>query len=292
INPVSFKSGAEGTHFPCGICGQFNASERFLTYHHRGLEDSHIYSGALREQNLRGNTTYLLNEPEELLHSVSVPRNPIEQIDKLLLAIEQLAAYFGEAIPINYNTHYPYAYARHGAELHQLAINAGQAGKAYVLTSGTFPTDSIRLLIGGSERLVKIHEGDVNSRQAFVAMWFDSETKDAWENGIRPALEQTKYDPRRIDLKEHNNKIDDEIVAEIRKSGLVVADFTGNRAGVYYEAGFAKGLGIPVIWTCKKDHLKNVHFDTRQYNHIDWETPEELKERLIHRIEAEIPRIS
>ena len=94
----------------------------------------------------------------------------------------------------------------------------------------------------------------------------------------------------RIDRKEHVNKIDDEIVAEIRRARFVVADFThgdtGARGGVYYEAGFAHGLDIPVIFTCRKDRLDDVHFDTRQYNHIVWETPEELQDRLAKRIAA------
>ena len=47
----------------------------------------------------------------------------------------------------------------------------------------------------------------------------------------------------------------------------MVADFTCEkgkvRGGVYYEAGFAQGIGIPVIWTVAKDSLDDVHFDTR-----------------------------
>ena len=42
------------------------------------------------------------------------------------------------------------------------------------------------------------------------------------------------------------NKIDDEIVAEIRRSKFIIADFShgsdGARGGVYFEAGFAHGL--------------------------------------------------
>jgi len=37
--------------------------------------------------------------------------------------------------------------------------------------------------------------------------------------------------------------------------------------------------------------VKKLHFDTRQYNHISWETPEELKEKLIARIEATITNL-
>jgi nucleoside 2-deoxyribosyltransferase len=79
------------------------------------------------------------------------------------------------------------------------------------------------------------------------------------------------------------------IVAEIRRSGLVVADFTGNRGGVYFEAGFAMGLGIPVIWTCRDTDINAVHFDTRQYNHIVWKEAGDLREQLQRRIEATIP---
>ena len=77
-----------------------------------------------------------------------------------------------------------------------------------------------------------------------------------------------------------------------KRSRFVVADFTqgedGARGSVYYEAGFAHGLGIEVIFACREDALQNVHFDTRQYNHIVWETPEELRERLAARISAVI----
>ena len=60
----------------------------------------------------------------------------------------------------------------------------------------------------------------------------------------------------------------------IGKSQCVIADFTGNRGGVYFEAGFALGLDIPVIWLVD-DHwwnetdehgkrINDIHFDTRQ----------------------------
>jgi nucleoside 2-deoxyribosyltransferase len=105
-------------------------------------------------------------------------------------------------------------------------------------------------------------------------------------DAIHPALASAGYSPVRVDRVEHNDKIDDRIVAEIRQSALLVADFTGHRGGVYFEAGFALGLGIPVIFTVRKDAIDKVHFDTRQYNHIVWETPSELRERLHDRVIA------
>ena len=116
-------------------------------------------------------------------------------------------------------------------------------------------------------------------------MWFDVSVADAYTHGIEPALSNSGYRAMRIDRKEHNNKIDDEILAEIRRSRFVVADFTCGmvtgqgdtvaipRGGVYYEAGFAQGLEPPVIWCVRADQIGEVDFDTRQFNHITWSTP-------------------
>ena len=72
------------------------------------------------------------------------------------------------------------------------------------------------------------------------------------------------------------------------KGDLLVADFTGQRAGVYFEAGFALGLGLPVIWTCNEEDKDALHFDTRQFNHILWTCEADLFQKLKRRIEATI----
>ena len=164
-----------------------------------------------------------------------------------------------------------------------------QSGSVEYQGDGEHDTECT-LTVSGYERLAALDASHTPSTQAFVAMWFHPSTQAAWEEGIRPGIVAAGYEPLRIDQKEHSNKIDDEIVAEIRKSRFVVADFTqgegGARGGVYYEAGYAHGLNIPVIFTCRADVLGELHFDTRQYNHIDWETPQELRERLTKRIGA------
>jgi nucleoside 2-deoxyribosyltransferase len=70
------------------------------------------------------------------------------------------------------------------------------------------------------------------------------------------------------------------IITEIKNSRFIIADVTHQRAGVYFEAGYALGLGLPVIWSVRDDDLNNVHFDTRQYNHIVWESEAHLSEQL------------
>ena len=121
-------------------------------------------------------------------------------------------------------------------------------------------------------------------------MWINPEMDDAYEQGIEEGIEAAGYKPMRIDKKPDVNKIDDEIIAQIRRSRFLVADFThgedGARGGVYWEAGFAYGLGLPVIYSCREDMVDQLHFDTRQYYHIVWETTEELRDGLAQRIEA------
>jgi len=124
------------------------------------------------------------------------------------------------------------------------------------------------------------------SSQAFVAMWFDPTMTAAWENGLKKGVSAAGYKPLRIDKTEHANKICDEVIAQIRRSRFLIADYTGHRGGVYYEAGYAAGRGLPVFLTCKKGAMADLHFDIRQYNCIDWETPDELAKRLQVRIEA------
>lgn len=172
------------------------------------------------------------------------------------------------------------------------------------------PGDSggfVSLTLPGYQRIEYLEKQQPLNEQAFVAMWFDPEMGNVFEQAIAPAIRDVGYKPVIISQKEHNNHIVEEIIAEIRRSKFVVADFTcgtfdtkerdvaGNfiskelpRSGVYFEAGFAKGLGREVIWTVRGDRLKYVHFDTAQYNFIVWETHEELRQRLAIRIAATI----
>ena len=156
-------------------------------------------------------------------------------------------------------------------------------GHAYATYSGYL----CRVEIPGYSKIEEL-ETNSDSAQCFVAMWFDRSMEEVYEKGIRPAIEATGYSPLRIDREEFLGKIDDAIIAEIQRSRFVVADFThgdeGARGGVYYEAGFAHGLDLPVIFTCRSDMIEKAHFDTRQFNHLVWENSDDLREQLTNRI--------
>jgi len=120
----------------------------------------------------------------------------------------------------------------------------------------------------GYERLQQIQTSGRNSQNGFVAMSFAPSQAPVWQSVMEPGITEAGYKPIRVDRYEHTNRIDDEIMAQIRRCRFLVADFTGQRNGVYFEAGFAQGLGRNVIWMCHESDKGNLHFDTRQYNHI------------------------
>lgn len=283
----------DGSDNKCAVCGKYRITgqaDMVLKGPNSKYNNSrYILSAVLRAANENGKQIDIdTDNIQEIIDLASIPDGPLEAIDRILLYIYKNSESADSYAFIHQFRDYPIAFAKNIAEFEfyiQQTINLGyiEIGKA---SAGSIDS---RLTLKGWERIDELRKKVKESRQAFVAMWFDEKLQEAFDKAIKPALEETGYKPVRIDLVEHNEKIDDKIIAEIRKSGLLIADFTGHRGGVYFEAGFALGLGIPVVWTCREDHLQGTHFDTRQYNHIVWETPEDLKEKLKNRIEATIP---
>lgn len=146
------------------------------------------------------------------------------------------------------------------------------------------------LTIDGAIHLDESRKVTPDSDKVFVAMWFDQSIRSAYDKAIAPAIRAAGYVPKRADSAHYVDKIDDWIIGQIRQARFVVADFSqgddGARGGVYYEAGFAHGLGRKVVFTCQDKDADKLHFDTNHYNHIIWEDEEDLKKRLKERIIA------
>ena len=205
-----------------------------------------------------------------------------EKADKLLLAIEKQTEYAGKEVYIK-SILLSDGYCVNDEEQTEIYMYMKTIGYIEFVVSGTF-----KIAPNGWARLEEIKELNPDSEQCFVAMWFDDSMKDIYYNTITPAIEDAGYRPHRVDQREHAEKIDDEIIAQIRRSRFIIADFTGHRGGVYYEAGFAQGLGLEVIWTCNIAHENKLHFDIRQYNCIIWNNDdlEDFRKRLTFRIES------
>jgi nucleoside 2-deoxyribosyltransferase len=267
----------------CARCGRFYAKEMF--FRQFPVEDPYLLAGAVRELNEKGVETVQLTNSSDVLSQVKVPRNPLEMMDRFLLSLRNRTERAGHRVILT-EEDYPLAYCHDLEEWHWIS------GQMFELGLIEWADYEFRIMPPGWRRLLELSKVDKDSEQAFVAMSFHPDLDDIFNSGIAPAIVGTGYRPFRVDRNEHNERIDDLIISEIRRSGLLVADFTGQRNGVYFEAGFGLGLGLPVIWTCKDDEAEKskLHFDTRQYNHIFWKDAQDLKEKLTNRIGATAPR--
>ena len=131
----------------------------------------------------------------------------------------------------------------------------------------------------------------VNSGKVFLAMKFSNNPeRHQVQQAIERACRETGWEAVTIDREEFLGCISDEIIAKINQSKFVIAEFSGQNHGVYFEAGYASGRGLPVIYVVKDADCKELHFDTRHLNHIVWSAYDDLYQKVKNRIEAVINR--
>lgn len=216
----------------------------------------------------------------------SLPNPSLAARQDLLLAALGRRTRASETAEIAYAEDYPLASAESPAELRHLLRTLAEKGLVRATESDSAATCEITP--AGWERLDASASSIPNGGQVFVAMSFDRALEAAWRAGIRRAIEAAGYRAYRVDKDEHVERIDAKVHAEIDRSDFLVADVTGHRQGVYFEAGYAMGKGKRVVWSVRADDLDRVHFDTRQFNHVVWRNPAELRRRLTARIKGAI----
>ncbi|MFT6983914.1 MAG: nucleoside 2-deoxyribosyltransferase [Crocinitomicaceae bacterium] len=241
------------------------------------------------------NGPVLNNEKLEIIiRNAIVPRTPEDKINSLLTFIHSLQVFEGSTI------NWPgigdrldlakRLYFKNYQELVFYLFTLLQKGLIIGRDASTMDGADlidIRLTYEGLAKVIEINESGAQSNRCFVAMSFSNSQKDT-RDAIRKAINNCKFDAILIDELHINSDvtINDALIAEIRKAKFVVSDFTEHKHGVYFEAGFALGLGKPVIYLCDKKDFDNSHFDTNHYPHIRYESLEELIEKLQTKIEA------
>lgn len=274
----------EKVTYECSRCGTYT-----ITRSANGIPEKEgkaaELSAWLRERNLLGVEIPLLHTIflKELIKTLPV-YTVSEKRKKLLKALERKTDYPGREVILIPERDLSLAWARNETEFKYYIKSLMEQGLVDIIDpkvrSLADPLYPLVITAAGWEHIEE-DGSDISSKaQAFVAMSFDKGLFPIYETAVSPAIESTGYRPYRVDAEPHLDRIDAKIIAEIKNSRFMVADVTQQKSGVYYEAGFAHGLGIPVIWSVRHDDLKNVHFDTRQYNHIVWENETELRDRL------------
>ena len=133
--------------------------------------------------------------------------------------------------------------------------------------------------------------GTRQSGRIFVGLTVGPETVEVWRWGLLPAIQAAGHQadpPLPTGLAEG---VTEAVLSRIRKSQLLVADYTRADGAVPFVAGFALGLGIPVISICRFDQAADLQAgDRRGHDMLRWERPEDLAAGLAARIVATLGR--
>lgn len=254
-----------------------------------------ILNGIFPKEYTNSNAPVLDNQKlESIITNAVIPKTPVEKINHLLNYLHSLQEFEGADIDwekINDKEELALRlYFRNYEELQfyiLTLVEEGLISHKCVNTSDGYEILRIHFKYEGLAKVIELSESGTQSRKCFIAMSF-SELQKQTREAIRLAVQNCDYDAILIDEQHIDSDvtINDAMIAEIRKSKFVVADFTQHKHGVYFEAGFALGLQKPVIYLCHKDDFENTHFDTNHYPHIIYESLEELTAKLRTKIEA------
>ena len=115
---------------------------------------------------------------------------------------------------------------------------------------------------------------NLESKYGFLAMKYgDHDLEHLATFHIKPALaKELNYEVRDLRDVARAGIIDEIMRSTIKGAHFVIADLTHDNNGAYWEAGFAEGLGIPVIYVCesKKFDAMSTHFDTNHLTTVPW----------------------
>lgn len=284
------------SYYDCPVCGDYSltGSARItlpeLRKHYP--KSAPVVSHQIRRMQ-RANERPVLNSDvcNRIFETCSLPP-PEEQADNLIRWIGERSDAPGDDVRVNWDTHYAIIGAKNGDgmmfvvdELVQRELIAG------------VPTDKgghVRLTFDGWQRYEELRRGSPTGHYAFMAMQFGNALLDEILNRhFRQAVQLTGFELRRLDDVPKAGLIDDRLRVEIRGCRFLIADLTHDNAGAYWEAGYAEGLGKPVIYTCEREKFgkAKTHFDTNHHLTVIWSTddPEDAVAKLKATIRASLP---
>lgn len=164
--------------------------------------------------------------------------------------------------------------------------------------------DSLNFTMKGWKQ-IQIEREKTNTNKVFIATQFmwpkDDNLRAEVMEAIKRACHRLGWQAD-IVSQGHTDSITDKILSEIRSCKFVVAELTYHNRGVYFESGYARGLGKNVFHMVHKDftktnreadaEAKRMHFDIQQVQYRSWETAAEAEEKLYDWINSTIGKYS
>lgn len=132
----------------------------------------------------------------------------------------------------------------------------------------------VTLTLDGWEQYEAEQRGKQAGRYGFIAMKFGDPTLENLVAAvIKPGLKASiNYDVIDVRNVSRAGIIDNIMREHIRDAAFVLVDLTHDNSGAYWEAGYAEGLGKPVIYLCEREKFDTAktHFDTNHCTTVIW----------------------
>lgn len=282
----------------CERCNRYGMTKQFTYgFQNRMGEIGYILSGLAREL-MESKTVLMLNtnNAESYAKNYPVPdvTSPEEKALKFLQRLRNRTSYFGQQIVFyDIEKDYPLAYAKNSDEFISL-LNLLQEKK---LIEFNLAKEASRkglfwatLKVEGWDLTNKLRTVNKESQQGFIAIWFD-DSMDESIAAIEKGIEEAGYKPICIKKPFFKEAIMDKALSEIRKSRFIVVDLSEDRGSVFFEAGFAHGLGIEAIYVYNKSKNKlPAEFYVTHYQCHGYDSSERLTDLVKNAIMARIPK--
>ena len=149
----------------------------------------------------------------------------------------------------------------------------------------------VKLLSGGWNLTNKIGAESNNSDRGFIAIWFDDSMSENIK-AIESAISDCNFRPICLWKESFPETIMEKALGEIKKSRFIIVDLTGERPDVAFEAGFAHGLNMQVIYIYDKRRHKDLPkcFYAKHYQCHGYNGEDELKEIVKRLISSRIKK--
>jgi hypothetical protein len=263
------KVSQQGTNsiYTCEQCGVYTVPTTDAPRIDENLRP--IISGYIREHQDKNNQFHLVHDVVDTIQKMPIPTIQ-DKIVKLMRWVEKRTTFPGEFINLNTSDVadaelVASVYAKNIKEIRYYIEHLNDRG----LITKHPSSNSVKISVNRFDYL-ESERKMIKLDQCFCAMSFSPEHNYIYEEFIQPAVRQAGYKCTRVDEDPHNNGVVDKIKAFILQSKFVIADLTGNKNGVYYEAGWADRGGQEVIFTCEKNDFHNVYFDVQHLPFIQW----------------------
>jgi hypothetical protein len=252
-------------------------NKRFALSHYIAIQKRRSEFGHQRPLELY-NDTY-----SAIIESLELP-NPAEQADNLIIFIGESARFHTDQIKIE--------------PLRLAALIGAYKEKSIILITselqkqdliecyrkngeGNVAPDNdykLSLTFKGWQRYEELKKVRKDSKKVFIAMGYGNADSERLYSEILPDVIKKELGLELIILRDNlRSGIVDNIMREdISQSCLLLAEMTNYNKGAYWEAGFAEGLKIPVIYLCEKSVFESTdkairpHFDVNHCTFIPW----------------------